>query len=70
MIGIRESIEDRYVLERKIEVIETPYGKVRRKISTGYGVRRVKYEYDDLARIAGEQGISLEEARELIGIGD
>lgn len=65
-IGIRESAKRRYELERKIEEIETPYGAVRRKISTGYGVTKVKYEYEDIARIADEQDISLREARERI----
>ena len=65
-IGIRESAKRRYELERKIEEIETPYGTVRRKISTGYGVTKVKYEYEDIARIADEQDISLREARDRI----
>ena len=65
-IGIRESAKRRYELERRIEEIETPYGPVRRKISTGYGVTTVKYEFEDIARIADEQGISLREARERV----
>lgn len=65
-IGIRETKAHRYVLERGIESITTPYGIVRRKTSTGYGVSRTKYEYDDIARIAGEKSISLEEAKKLI----
>ena len=39
---------------------------MRVKESAGYGVRRRKYEYEDLARIAREKGISLREARELM----
>ena len=35
---------------------------MRKKISEGYGVTKEKYEYDDLARIAESQGISLREA--------
>ena len=65
-IGIRKTYADRYVLERKVEELTTPYGKVRRKVSQGYGVRRVKYEYDDLSGLAGKQNISIEEARRLI----
>ena len=65
-IGVRETPVNRYVLDRRIETAETPYGPVRRKISAGYGVTRVKYEHDDLARIADEQGISLGEARKLL----
>ena len=65
-IGVRETPVNRYVLDRRIETAETPYGPVRRKISAGYGVTRVKYEHDDLARIADEQGISLGEARKIL----
>ena len=61
-IGIRETLFSRYVLERKIVTVETPYGPVRCKISEGYGVTRKKFEYEDLARIAREQNISLAEA--------
>lgn len=65
-IGIRESLCRRYVLERHIESIETPYGVVRRKDYCGYGVTRSKYEYDDLARIAEERRISLSEVAALV----
>ena len=65
-IGIREKLMARYVLERSEKTIDTLYGPVRRKTSTGYGVTRQKYEYEDLARIANEQGVSLKEARELL----
>ena len=64
-LGVRETVMQRYVLERKIETLHTSLGEVRRKSSSGYGVSRVKYEYEDLARIARERGISLEEARRL-----
>ena len=62
-IGVRESVTRRYVLDRSVETIQTPYGEVRRKISSGYGVSRVKYEYDDISRIAKENNISLDEVR-------
>lgn len=59
-LGVRETNMRRYVLNRMMETIQTPYGEVRRKVSTGYGTKKSKYEYEDLARIAKEQGISLE----------
>lgn len=65
-IGIRESKLHRYVLDRSIQTLDTPYGSVRCKISSGYGVERRKYEYDDLARIAKEKNISIAEAESLI----
>lgn len=62
-LGIREHVTRRYTLKRKVTEIPTPYGPVRQKLSEGYGVRRCKLEYEDLARIAREQGMSIEEVR-------
>ena len=45
--------------ERKTQ---TPYGAVRVKAASGWGVTREKPEYEDLARIARENGLSLAEA--------
>lgn len=60
-IGVRESKTQRYVLDRNVTTLETPYGTVRRKDSYGYGVNRSKYEHEDLARIAREHDISIED---------
>lgn len=64
-IGIRENVCKRYTLSRHFETVETEKGSVRKKISEGYGVRREKLEFDDLAKIANENNISLREARAL-----
>ena len=58
-LGIREQLCSRHTLTRRFETVNTPYGSVRKKISQGYGIQREKYEYEDLARIAREQGMSL-----------
>lgn len=60
-IGIRENTLNRYVLDRRIENVKTPYGTVRCKVSSGYGVERRKYEYDDVSRIAKENNISIQD---------
>lgn len=60
-IGIRENTLNRYVLDRRIEDVKTPYGTVRCKVSSGYGVERRKYEYDDVSRIAKENNISIQD---------
>ncbi|MCM1538181.1 MAG: nickel pincer cofactor biosynthesis protein LarC [bacterium] len=65
-LGIRETISRRYILDREIKTLETPYGPVRKKTASGYGVTRSKLEYDDLTRIAKEKGISMEEVRRLL----
>lgn len=64
-LGIRETLYKRYKLKRTINKIETPYGTVREKVSSGYGVERSKFEYDDLSRIAVENGIALEDVRKI-----
>lgn len=63
-IGIREKECNRYILDRKIETVNTQYGPIRKKTVSGYGVKRAKYEYEDLASIAREKGISLQKVRE------
>ena len=60
-LGIRETAYRRYTLERIVQTVETPFGPIRRKDSAGYGVSRQKYEYEDLARIAREQDLSIED---------
>ena len=63
-IGIRENISNRFVLTREISKIETPYGDVRIKKSSGYDVRRRKFEYEDLAGISRRTGKSVIELKE------
>ncbi len=65
-LGVRESIHNRYVLKRQEDMVQTDYGVVRSKKASGWGVERSKWEYEDLARIAREQGLSLEAVRELL----
>ena len=60
-LGIRETIVQRYTLERRTKEEDTVYGKVRCKISSGYGVERKKYEYEDLISIAKKKNLSLEQ---------
>ena len=62
-LGVRESETHRYVLRRRTEERNTPLGTVRVKVADGYGVTREKIEYEDLARIARENGLSLTEAK-------
>ncbi len=65
-IGIREIVSRRYVLDRHIEEVETKYGKIHVKVSSGYGVRKVKPEYDDILKITKEKNLSPEEIRKEI----
>ena len=67
-IGVREAKLLRHVLTRCTETVETPLGAVRVKRSTGCGVTKRKWEYDDLARLARERGVSLAELERLLGM--
>ena len=64
--GVRKTLCQRYMLSRSFEQVSTPHGDVRIKTGQGYGVSKSKPEYEDIARIAREQGISLAEARALL----
>ena len=48
-------------IELEIRKVDTEFGEVRKKVACGYGVTREKYEYEDIARIAKEQEMNLEE---------
>ena len=60
-LGVRENISNRYFLERSIETVKTEFGDIRIKRAEGYGVKREKYEYEDLAAIARKTGLSIED---------
>ena len=60
-IGVRCLAMRRYTLERERITLDTRYGPVRGKRSRGYGVERVKPEFDDLAEIARREGVPVQE---------
>ena len=61
-LGIRETRCRRQVLARREEKATLPDGlAARRKVSEGYGVRRVKLEYDDVAAYARKADVPLRE---------
>ncbi len=64
-LGIREKAIKRHVLRRRLVNQKNKLGNVRLKEAAGYGVKKAKYEYEDLARIAREQNLSLAEVKNL-----
>jgi uncharacterized protein (TIGR00299 family) protein len=64
-IGLRETLYRRYVMDRTVGEMYTSYGSVRVKESSGYGVTRRKYEYDDLKAVADREDIGIRQAREM-----
>jgi len=60
-LGIRENSIQRYVLEREQSEVQTKYGTIRIKTAYGFGVKKSKPEYEDIARIVREKGISIQD---------
>jgi len=53
-IGVRYHRLERYTLEREFYTEETPNGPVRMKRSYGYGIEKVKPEFDDISAFIEE----------------
>lgn len=66
-IGIRECVYKRYVLDRNEKRVSTELGEVSIKYSTGYGISKSKAEYEDIAKIAEENNMSVEEVKKIVG---
>jgi uncharacterized protein (TIGR00299 family) protein len=65
-LGIREYICRRHVLQREQSEIQTKFGAVKIKNSHGFGVKKSKPEYEDIARIARENNISFQDIKDVI----
>ena len=66
-LGVRELLCRRYAMERSIERVRLADGtEIRRKVASGYGVRRAKWEADDVAAYAVKHAIPLSEAQRRI----
>ncbi len=60
-IGIRETLSRRYTMKRSVSEVQTKFGIMRIKQSEGYGYKKSKYEYDDLAKAARENNCTIRE---------
>lgn len=65
-LGVRQTVCQRDLLSRAEFPVQTQYGTVQVKQSEGWGVCRKKVEYEDLSRIAQEQGLDIRTVRRAI----
>ena len=65
-LGVREHVCHRYCMERECISLDTKLGTVHCKHSHGYNIERIKPEYEDLAAIARETGLSLEQVQAVV----
>ena len=65
-LGIRRSTQQRTILHRKIETVQTEYGEVQIKVAkSGQTITNVQPEYEDCAEIARSKNISWREVHRL-----
>ncbi|MDR2811948.1 MAG: nickel pincer cofactor biosynthesis protein LarC [Endomicrobium sp.] len=50
--GVRKTICKRYILNRKTSIQKTTYGNIRIKTGEGFGIKKSKPEFEDIAKIA------------------
>lgn len=65
-LGVRVSSLKRYTLNREMTIQQTKYGPVRLKTSSGDGTKKIKPEYEDMAKIAKENDLTIGEVLELL----
>ncbi|MEM1172414.1 MAG: nickel pincer cofactor biosynthesis protein LarC [Cyanobacteria bacterium P01_H01_bin.35] len=66
-LGIRQSIQQRTILEREIYQVETEYGAVRLKVAKMEDkIVNVQPEYEDCATLARQQNLPLMEVQKMV----
>lgn len=65
-IGIRTQEIERITLKREIRTVQTELGEVRVKLVIVRGLERIQPEYEDCARIAEKNNLSINEVYEIV----
>ena len=65
-VGIRRVVMDRTVMDRRIEEVDTPIGRVQVKVCTIDGIEKRHPEYESLAAICRERGIPFRDAYDAV----
>jgi uncharacterized protein (DUF111 family) len=60
-LGMREYLSRRYTLQKEQTEVRTKYGAIRIKTARGFGVEKSKPEYEDIAGIARERNMPLQD---------
>lgn len=67
-LGVRRKLCSRMTMEREMETLDTPYGEVRVKKAVRGDIRKQKPEFEDIARICRETGLSYREVLAELGL--
>ena len=52
------------MLARREVTVDTRFGSIRMKVSEGAGIHRVKPEFEDCRRLAGERNVTIVEVHD------
>lgn len=59
-LGIRTVKYDRLVMERSTQTVRTEYGDIRIKHANGFGIKKIKPEYDDVQAAAKKHHVTFQ----------
>ena len=66
-LGIRRQTQERAILQREIEPVQTPLGQVRVKVAkSGDTITNVQPEYEDCAQLAKQHNLSWREVHRIV----
>ena len=65
-VGIRRVAMDRTVMDRRIDEVDTPIGRVQVKVCTIDGIEKSHPEYESLAAICRERGMPFRDAYDIV----
>lgn len=65
-VGIRRVAMDRTVMDRRIDEVDTPIGRVQVKVCTIDGIEKSHPEYESIATICREKGIPFRDAYDIV----
>lgn len=65
-VGIRRVAMDRTVMDRRIDEVNTPIGRMQVKVCTIDGIEKSHPEYESLAAICREKGIPFRDAYDIV----
>ena len=63
--GVRYAPWKRRILTPSFRTVKTPYGEVREKVYSGFGIEKTKLEYEDAAQLAEAAGVQIREIKKL-----
>jgi uncharacterized protein (DUF111 family) len=64
--GVRKTICKRYTLNRKTSIQKTSYGNIRIKTGEGFGIKKSKPEFEEMAKIARRKNKTIDEIKKNI----